>query len=65
MKIFMTIVRVVIAALAAVLVFVTPFWVQSPSGTTIDTNGVVIGAVGAVVFIAMVVWMWIDRKNLA
>ena len=65
MKIFMTIVRVALALIAAVVLFVEPFWVQSPSGTTIDPTGALIDAVAAIVLIGMVVWMWIDRKNLA
>jgi hypothetical protein len=65
MKIFMTIVRVVIAALAAVVMFVTPFWVATPDGTTIDSSGAIIDGVAAAVFIAMIVWMWIGRKDLA
>ena len=64
MKIFMTIVRVVIAAVAAVVIFLVPFWVTGPNGTTIDTNGAIIDLVAAVVLIAMIVWMWVDRKNL-
>lgn len=61
----MTIVRVVIAALAAVVVFVTPFWITGPAGTTIDTTGAFIDLVAAAVFVAMVVWMWVDRRDLA
>lgn len=65
MKIFMTIVRVAVALLAAVVLFVTPFWSESPDGRTLLTDGAVIDAVAALVFLATVVWMWLDRKNLA
>lgn len=64
MKIFLTILRVGIAGLAAVVLFVTVFWVETPSGRTIDTAGAITDAVALVVLVAMLAWLWIDRGNV-
>lgn len=65
MKIFLTIVRVTIALFAAVVLFVTVLNVETPSGTTISTEGAVIDGIALVVLAAVLVWMWVDRRNLA
>lgn len=64
MKIFLTIVRVGIALLAAVVLFVTVAWFETPQGRTISVPGAITDAVALVVLVAMILWLWLDRRNV-
>jgi hypothetical protein len=43
----------------------TPFWISSPSGTTIDAGGAIIVAVALVVLVASAWSLWRDRARLS
>lgn len=65
MRLLWTIVRLVIAVLAAVVLFVTVFFVDTPSGTSIETSGAITDAVALVVLVAAVWSLWRDRERLS
>jgi hypothetical protein len=59
-----TVVRILVLLAALATLFVTPLFVSSPSGTSIDTNGAVIDAI-ALLILAVVAWsLWRDRRAL-
>jgi hypothetical protein len=59
-----TIARILVLLAALGTLFVTPLFVSSASGTSIDTNGAVIDAI-ALLILAVVAWsLWRDRRAL-
>ena len=64
MRALWTIVRILVALLALGVTLVTPLFVSSPSGTTIDTTGAVIDAVAVIALVASAWSLWRDRARL-
>lgn len=65
MRLLWTIVRLVIAVLAGVVLFVAALFVETPSGTSIATSGAITDAIALVVLVAAVWSLWRDRERLS
>ena len=59
-----TVLRVLLILGAIFTMSVTVFWISSPSGTTIDTNGAIADVVALVVLVAAGLSLWRDRARL-
>jgi hypothetical protein len=65
MRILWIAVRALLVLAALATLVVTPLFVTSPAGTSVDTNGAVIDAI-AVVVLVLVAWsLWRDRRRSA
>ncbi len=64
MDLFWTIVRLIVAVIAGVVLFVTDLFVTTPSGTTIDRTAALVDGVAIVVLIAIIWSLWRDGATL-
>ena len=64
MRLLWTLIRVVIAISALVVISVTVFFISSPSGTAIDTTGAITDAIAVLVLIVAIWSLWRDRARL-
>ncbi len=58
MDLFWTIVRLILAVIAGVVLFVTELFVTGPGGTTIDRTGAAVDAVALIVLVAIIWSLW-------
>jgi hypothetical protein len=63
-RLLWTLVRAVIVLAAIVVLTITPLWISSPSGTTLDTSGAVIDAIALAALIVSLWSLWRDRARL-
>jgi hypothetical protein len=63
-RLLWTALRVLLVLGAIFTITLTPFWISSPSGTTIDPGGAIIVAVALVVLVASAWSLWRDRARL-
>ena len=64
MRALWTLVRILLLLAALATLFVTPLFVSSPSGTSIDVMGALIDAI-AVVILVLTAWsLWRGRRAL-
>ncbi len=64
MRVIWTAVRVLVVLAAIVTISLTPFFISSPSGTTIDTTGAIIDAIALALLVASAWSLWRDRARL-
>lgn len=64
MRALWTLVRVLLLVAALATLFVTPLFVSSPSGTSIDVMGALIDAIALVILVLMAWSLWRGRRSL-
>ncbi len=65
MDLFWTIVRLIVAVVAAVVLFVTELFVAGPNGVTaIDRTGAIVDAIALAVLVAIIWSLWRDGATL-
>jgi hypothetical protein len=60
----MNIVRVVLAIAALGVIFVTPFWVETPAGSELVVSGLIVDLI-AVAIIVWAAWSWWRQRRRA
>lgn len=65
MRVLWTLVRIVVALAALGVLLLTPLFVSSPSGTTIESAGAVIDAIAIAVLVVDAWSLWRGRRTLA
>lgn len=64
MRALWTLVRILLVLAALATLFVTPLFVSSPSGTSIDVMGALIDAIAVVILVLMAWSLWRGRRAL-
>lgn len=60
----MNIVRIVLVIAALGVIFVTPFWVESPAGRELVVSGLIIDLI-ALAVVVWAVWSWWRQRRRA